>query len=287
MRLSIAVSLALAAAVWLVVGSREASSASRTKYGFIVAAICIGIVGIQYTTALLPKLSGVGHKLNLQRKIQHIATGLALALIFLLFSAQVCTLALGAGTLALILLQVARAASETVNLEFLRLFGSMLKKEERSATRPPAAVFFLLGLFLSLVTFPRRLTLLCTLVATLADPFAAIGGTAFGGPLLQLSAAHKSLGGCITCLSVAALLAVAVVLTTPGAEHTAPSATDTAVVGLFCGLAAAACEVAGGATSWLDDNLLVSFGTGLLIKVFAMVVDFAGLESKALLALLS
>ena len=57
--------------------------------------------------------------------------GLALALIFLLFSAQVCTLALGAGTLALILLQVARAASETVNLEFLRLFGSMLKKEER------------------------------------------------------------------------------------------------------------------------------------------------------------
>ena len=31
-----------------------------------------------------------------------------------------------------------------------------------------------------------------------------------------------------------------------------------------------------GATSWLDDNLLVSFGTGLLIKVFAMVVDFAG-----------
>ena len=57
--------------------------------------------------------------------------GLALAQIFLLFSAKVCTLALGAGILALLLLQVARAMSEMVNLEFLRLFGSMLKQEER------------------------------------------------------------------------------------------------------------------------------------------------------------
>mmetsp|Transcript_54185 Transcript_54185/g.111722 ORF Transcript_54185/g.111722 Transcript_54185/m.111722 type:complete len:294 (+) Transcript_54185:82-963(+) len=293
MRLCFAVCFALSAAVLLVVlGSgaagtaEEASSslASRTKYGFIVSAICVGIVGIQYVAAWLPMLANLRHKLNLQRKIQHMATGLALAQIFLLFSAKVCTLALGAGILALLLLQVARAMSEMVNLEFLRLFGSMLKQEERLTTRPPAAVYFLVGLFLCLVTFPRRLTLVCTLVATLADPFAAIGGTVLGGPLLRLSTAQKSLGGCVTCVFVAALLAAIVVLTTPGAQ---PAAVDVLMVSLLCGFAAAACEVAGGATEWLDDNLLVSFGTGVLLRSFAVVASFAGLESKALLALLS
>ena len=32
------------------------------------------------------------------------------------------------------------------------------------------------------------------------DPFAAIGGTVLGGPLLRLSTAQKSLGGCVTCV---------------------------------------------------------------------------------------
>mmetsp|Transcript_668 Transcript_668/g.1779 ORF Transcript_668/g.1779 Transcript_668/m.1779 type:complete len:286 (+) Transcript_668:67-924(+) len=285
MRLFLAICAALVSAVALVVllgGGRNADD--RTRYGLLTALICAGIIGLQYLAARLPEQSALSQKLNLKRKAQHIATGLALAQIFLLFSEQVCILALGAGTLALVLLQVARAASEAVNLEFLRFFGSMLKPEERIGTRPPAAVYFLVGLFLCLVMFPRRLTLLCTLVASLADPSAAIGGVALGGPAWQLRLARKSLAGCFCCFLVAAILAVIVVLTTPGFL---PPALDLVAAGVLCGFAASACEMAGGVSLYLDDNLLTSFGTGVLLQGFALAAKFAGWECRALWALLT
>ena len=35
-----------------------------------------------------------------------------------------------------------------------------------------------------------------------------------------------------------------------------------------------------GASSWLDDNLLISFGTGLLLQTAAAVADLAGCFAK-------
>ena len=70
-------------------------------------------------------------KLNVQRKAQHIFTGLALTAVFLAAPHGTCVLALGAGTLSLGLLQVMRMASKTVDQEFLKVFGAMLKEEER------------------------------------------------------------------------------------------------------------------------------------------------------------
>ena len=58
--------------------------------------------------------------------------GLALTQIFLLFSEKTCILALGAGSISLGSLQVARYCSDAVNVEFLRCFGQMLKEEERN-----------------------------------------------------------------------------------------------------------------------------------------------------------
>eukprot|EP00435_Cladocopium_sp_Y103_P058920 s8_g20.t2 len=86
--------------------------------------------GGRFFAAKLPKISCL-EQLNLQRKAQHIFTGLALAQIFLLFSEQTCILALGAGTLSLFLLQMGRWANDAVNVEFLRVFGQMMKEEER------------------------------------------------------------------------------------------------------------------------------------------------------------
>ena len=110
------------------------------------------------------------------------------------------------------------------------------------------------GLFLSLVTFGRRLFLLCILVATLADPLAAVGGMLLGGPRLMKGA---TLGGSGTCCLVAALLTVAL------AEQ--PITLDLLCVGLLGGLCATVCEMAGGLSRYVDDNLLTSFGTGLLL----------------------
>ncbi|CAJ1421561.1 unnamed protein product [Effrenium voratum] len=236
-----------------------------------------------YMAARLPRLAF--EKLNLQRKVQHIGTGLALAQIFLLFSQQTCTLALGAGTISLASLQVARMLSNTVNVEFLRFFGSMLKEEERIGVRPPAALWFLMGLFLCLVAFPRRLTLLCTLVATLADPLAAIGGILLGGPQLlpRGCPSSKSLGGSMTCFLVAALLGAGVVLTAP---RPAPAA-DAVVLGVLCGACAAACEIAGGLSRYVDDNILTSFGSGLLLQVAASCARLAGWQNDGFRALLS
>ena len=43
-----------------------------------------------------------------------------------------------------------------------------LRGLSRTSRKAPAALHFLIGLFLCLITFPRRLALLCALVATLA-----------------------------------------------------------------------------------------------------------------------
>eukprot|EP00434_Breviolum_minutum_P018484 symbB.v1.2.016306.t2/scaffold1238.1/size130040/2 len=210
-----------------------------------VSAICAGIVALQYLAANLPK-----------------TFRLALTQIFLLFSEKTCILALGAGSISLGSLQVARYCSDAVNVEFLRCFGQMLKEEERTSRRPPAALYFLTGLFLCLISFPRRLTLLCTLVATLADPLAAVGGVLLGGPRLL---GGKTLSGSATCAVVAGSVAVAVVITDPSLAVSLSWA-DLISVGLLSGFMASTCELLGGVSGYLDDNMLISFGTGLLLK---------------------
>ncbi|CAK9025825.1 Uncharacterized protein RP860 [Durusdinium trenchii] len=248
-------------------------------YG-LVAGICSAIVGLQYLAATLPKTQRL-EKLNLQRKVQHIFTGLALTAIFLLLPWKTCVLALGAGTISLGSLQLARFLSDAVNVEFLRFFGSMLKEEERTSRKAPAALHFLIGLFLCLITFPRRLALLCALVATLADPFAAIGGILLGGPRLMPGA---TLAGSATCWLVATLLALAVILTS-GTDAVAVA--DLAAVALVSGGSAAACEMAGGVLPYLDDNMLTSFGTGLLLLSVDTMLRAGGWHSNALELLLS
>ena len=126
------------------------------------------------------------------------------------------------------------------------------------------------GLFLSLVTFHRRLFLLCILVATLADPLAAIGGQLLGGPRLMRKA---TLSGSGTCCLVATLLTLAVAVEQ---QLTA----DLLAVGLLGGLCATVCEMAGGvAPRYVDDNLLTSYGTGLLLLLAASTARLLGREA--------
>ena len=74
----------------------------------------------------------LGCEINFHWPSTVIRGGLALTQIFLLFSEKTCILALGAGSISLGSLQVARYCSDAVNVEFLRCFGQMLKEEERN-----------------------------------------------------------------------------------------------------------------------------------------------------------
>ena len=129
MRLNVAIGLAFLLGLCIVVlfDTLGAIPKGGRIYG-LVGAICLGIIGLQCLAARLPEAAC--KKLNVQRKAQHIATGLALTAVFLLAPYGACVLALGAGTTSLCLVQLMRLASKEVDQEFLKVFGAMLKEEE-------------------------------------------------------------------------------------------------------------------------------------------------------------
>ncbi|CAE8702590.1 unnamed protein product [Polarella glacialis] len=177
----------------------EAVALGNRLFGTLqVGAICGTVIGLQYGVAGMDSLTRVGKRLNLQRKVQHVASGVIILFLFHVLPLQTSQLALGASVVAFALVQLARHLSTEMDEQFLALFGPMLKEEERQGIRPPAAVHFLTGCFLCSVTFPRQLAVLGMMTSTFADPLAAVGGLCLGGPQL-FGRSNKTLSGSATC----------------------------------------------------------------------------------------
>ncbi|CAE8598257.1 unnamed protein product [Polarella glacialis] len=150
----------------------EAVALGNRLFGTLqVGAICGTVIGLQYGVAGMDSLTRVGKRLNLQRKVQHVASGVIILFLFHVLPLQTSQLALGASVVAFSLVQLARHLSTEMDEQFLALFGPMLKEEERQGIRPP-------------VTFPRQLAVLGMMTSTFADPLAAVGGLCLGGPQL-------------------------------------------------------------------------------------------------------
>lgn len=267
-------------------GSQPAGGGNLSG-GILVGGICAAVIALQYAVAATEALSHCGPKLNVQRKVQHIASGLAIAALFRTLPLLISQLALGAAVAAFSLFHLARRLPE-VNRQFLALFGPMLKDEERSASRPPAALHFLLGCLLCVLAFPRQLATFCILSATVADPIAAVGGLLLGGPRLL---GRKTLGGSAACCLAGAAVAAGVLLCGgggPPVQQGPPLGVGPyAWACLACGLAAAVGELLGCLWWCLDDNLTTSFGAGVLLCASQRVIGAVGADGQHAAALAS
>lgn len=124
------------------------------------------------------------------RKFYHLAMGLGCFALYALVLTRGQALSI-LGTLggALVVLDVLRLRFPEVNRFGLRVFGGLMRREElRSLT---GNSFYILGLFLIVLVFPKPIVLLSVLFLAVGDPIAAVIGTLYGRtPLLGKKSAE-------------------------------------------------------------------------------------------------
>ena len=133
------------------------------------------------------------------RRVFHASNGtiLVLALLWLPIPDAVVFSALGTLLAALLFLDVVRLTRPAVNRVFFQAF--MLLASPREARKVASSTWYLLGVFLALLFFPRTAALAGILTMALGDPAAAVVGWKYGRRKLG----NGSLEGSITFALVA------------------------------------------------------------------------------------
>ncbi|KAI9917796.1 hypothetical protein PsorP6_012464 [Peronosclerospora sorghi] len=240
----------------------EAPSVSLTAWGVCIA----GILSFQFLIAAKKErgapADGVVCRgtLQLQRKLQHLGTGVMMYVALRVFGPWQCALVLFFFALLLLGVHKLRASNQALDAVFLQCFRTILRPYEVSRTALPGAYYFLLGAGFSLVLFPLRVARLAILTLSVGDPAAAFFGTLYGrhkvttvlGPL----GGNKSMEGFIGCFGVATAAAFTSLMMEQDYYFRTDSGDRTvlvAMLSLVVGASAAAAEVLdiGG---W-DDNL--------------------------------
>ncbi|MGW8268023.1 MAG: diacylglycerol/polyprenol kinase family protein [Longimicrobiales bacterium] len=127
------------------------------------------------------------------RRVFHAVSGSALVLVFLanLFRDRTLVASLGALLVILLLLDLFRLAIPELNRLFFRSF--ILLASPREATRPASSTWYVLGILLTLILFPRDAALAGILVLALADPAASAVGQRWGRRKLGAGTVEGSL----------------------------------------------------------------------------------------------
>ena len=127
------------------------------------------------------------------RRVFHAASGTILVLVFLAggFRDRTLLAALGALLVVLVLLDLIRLAIPEVNRLFFRSFTQLASPRE--ATRPASSTWYVLGILLTLILFPRHAALGGILVLALADPAASLVGQRWGRRKLGAGTVEGSL----------------------------------------------------------------------------------------------
>lgn len=160
---------------------------------------------------------------------------------------------------AWMILDYSRLKIPVVNGAALRLFGSVMRKEELHALT--ANSFFVLGVAAVVLLFSKPVALFSILYLALGDPAAAIVGTRWGKH--RIAAGKKSLEGMAAngVVSFLSTLAVSVLyFQLPGS-----SALPLAVLGSLCSMIAEILPLP------FDDNLTLPVASGLLLSLALLV----------------
>jgi dolichol kinase len=146
-------------------------------------------------------------KTHFGRKFYHMAMGLACFCLyaFILNKEQALFLLVILGG-SFILLDVLRFKNSKINAMAIKVFGKIMRREELKNLS--ANSYYILGLLIITLFFPKNIVLLSVLFLAFGDPVAAIIGTKFGQTKLF---AKKSLEGSIANFFISAMITFAFV----------------------------------------------------------------------------
>jgi glycerol-3-phosphate acyltransferase PlsY len=139
------------------------------------------------------------------RRLFHAANGTILVLLLLLFPIPdaVVVTALGVLLATLVFLDVVRLTQPGVNRVFFRTF--ILLVSPREAKKVASSTWYVLGMLLALLLFPRNVALAGILTLALGDPAAAFIGSRFGRRKLGTGSVMGSTTFALVAFAVLAL----------------------------------------------------------------------------------
>jgi len=141
---------------------------------------------------------------ELYRKLIHLVSTVVPVIYF--FTSRDYILALvGTGTLLMIILDLLKAYTVTFEKLYIRVFGSILRDEEKNFKRNlfTGGTYYALGIFLALLLFPKEVAILSILIMIWCDTTAALIGKKYGKHKMI---GDKSLEGSLAFLITGILL---------------------------------------------------------------------------------
>ena len=139
-------------------------------------------------------MAGLNVSRETKRRWQHAITGHAFIMISYLIPIYQGIAALAVGAAGIYYMQ------QYHNRTYLRLFGPLLRPEEKQYGRLPGAFYFSVGTALTIALFPIQIARYAVECLALADPMAAWVGQSFGSPHIHRSA---TVAGCMGCFATA------------------------------------------------------------------------------------
>lgn len=216
--------------------------------GAVIIAVILGILGLMWTVRRIGEAAGLAPEV--QRKLVHVATGLAALTFPLIFATPLPVLVLiGLAVLVMLALRSGIAAGHGL--------GDVLHGVERKSWGEVYLAAAIALLFLRSGEQPV-LYVLPILVVTLADTASALVGTAYGRMRFAVEDGSKSLEGVVAFFVVTWLVALIVLLLMTDAGRLNVIVLS-ALIAAFCALVEA--------ESWRGlDNLFVPVGAHLLLE---------------------
>lgn len=190
---------------------------------------------------------------HLGRKLYHLASGLVcVSLYAFVFTRTEALIILSVVGGIWIGLDLMRLKVPALNALSMRWFGKLMRREELKSVS--ANSFYILGLFVVVLVFPKPIAILSALYLAVGDPIAAIVGTRYGRhKLVGKKTVEGALGNFVACFAVTFLVA-ATYFALP-----LLSSFGLAVVGGAIAVLVEMCP------SPIDDNLTIPVGSGILL----------------------
>ncbi len=141
--------------------------------------------------------------LELRRKSVHLI-GLIVPIFYLFIERHQAVIAVGALVVIALLIELLKFRWPSFRVVFYEVFTPLLRSHERNGA-VTGATYFLIGVFLPILLFPKILAIVCIFFMILGDMAAALIGKKWGRTKLF---SRKSLEGSLACFLVCILIAL-------------------------------------------------------------------------------
>ncbi|GFH47291.1 hypothetical protein CTEN210_03766 [Chaetoceros tenuissimus] len=223
-----------------------------------ILVICLQLLTASDCTSSTKPQQNTSSSLHYNRRIQHALTGLAFCLLSYVIPSFLAKPLLATATTLFYLLHCARSKSVTVQDNYLKLFGKLLRDHEKKPSQISGAFWFMLGSAIVVCLFPIEIARTSITCLAFGDPLAAIIGIKCGGPKVAFCSGSKTIAGCLACFWSCYIVAA---ILTP----------DLGPKGFFVtGIAATIMESLSALSCIkIDDNVLIPAGTALALQWYS------------------